>query len=353
MRGQDEQQGWVFSYVSAEERIPKDHSIRAIRTLANEALEALSADFEGMYSSFGRPSIAPEKLLRAMLLQVLYTIRSEWQLMEQMDYNLLYRWFVGLRMDEPVWDASSFSKNRERLVEHAVCAKFFDRVRQLAEAEKLLSEEHFSVDGTLLEAWASRKSFQPRGETPTQGSGRNGKLQKNDTHASTTDPDARLYKKNFTAEPKLCHFGHVVTENRHGLVVATRVTAASPRAERDAVSEMVQQIRRRKRITMGADKAYDDPKFVSQMRVLGVTPHVAQYTGQRSSAIDRRTTRHVGYQKSRERRKRIEQIFGWIKTVGGLRKTRHRGRVLVDSVFTFACAAYNLVRIANLTRQPA
>jgi transposase len=343
----------MFSYVSAEERVPVDHPIRAIRKLANEALEALSGDFERMYSSFGRPSIAPEKLLRAMLLQVLYTIRSERQLMEQMDYNLLYRWFVGLTMDDPVWDASSFSKNRERLLEHAVCAKFFARVRILAERQNLLSAEHFSVDGTLIEAWASRKSFQPRQEPPARGSGRNGTLQKNDTHASTTDPDARLYKKSFAAEPKLCHFGHVLTENRHGLVVAARVTAAHSRAEREAVSEMVQQIRRRKRISLGADKAYDDPTFVSQMRVLGVTPHVAQYTGQRSSAIDRRTTRHAGYQKSRNRRKRIEQIFGWIKTVAGLRKTRHRGRILVNSIFTFACAAYNLLRIANLTRQPA
>jgi len=352
MRGQDGQQGWVFSYVSAEERVPVDHPIRGIRTLANEALEALSADFERMYSRFGRPSIAPEKLLRAMLLQVLYTIRSERQLMEQMDYNLLYRWFVGLTMDDPVWDASSFSKNRERLLEHAVCAKFFARVRTLAERQNLLSAEHFSVDGTLIEAWASRKSFQPRQEPPVRGSGRNGKLQKNDTHASTTDPDARLYKKSFAAEPKLCHFGHVLSENRYGLVVAARVTAANSRAEREAVSKMVQQIRRRKRISLGADKAYDDPNFVNQMRVLGVTPHVAQYTGQRSSAIDRRTTRHAGYEKSRNRRKRIEQIFGWIKTVAGLRKTRHRGRILVNSIFTFACAAYNLLRIANLTRQP-
>jgi transposase len=343
----------MFSYVSAEDRIPADHPIRAIRTLANEALEALSPEFEKMYPDFGRPSIAPEKLLRAMLLQVLYTIRSERQLMEQMDYNLLYRWFVGLSLDEPVWDASSFSKNRERLLEHAVCAKFFDRVRRLAEREKLLSAEHFSVDGTLIEAWAGRKSFQPRPEPPARGSGRNGKLQKNDTHASTTDPDARLYKKSFAAEPKLCHFGHVLTENRHGLVVATRVTAASPRAERDAVTEMLQQIRRRKCITIGADKAYDDPKFVSQIRALGVTPHVAQYTGQRSSAIDGRTTRHAGYEKSRDRRKRIEQIFGWLKTVGGLRQTRHRGRRLVESVFTFACAVYNLLRIANLSMQPA
>jgi transposase len=353
MRGQDEQQGWMYSYVSAEERVPVDHPIRAVRALANEALEGLGGDFARMYSSFGRPSIAPEKLLRAMLLQVLYTIRSERQLMEQMDYNLLYRWFVGLRMDEPVWDASSFSKNRDRLLEHAVCAKFFERVRGMAERQKLLSAEHFSVDGTLIEAWASRKSFQPRPDPPARGSGRDGQLQKNDTHASTTDPDARLYKKSFATEPKLCHFGHVMAENRHGLVVATRITAASPRAERDAVAEMVQQIKRRKRITLGADNAYDEARFVGQMRALGITPHVAQYTGQRSSAIDRRTTRHVGYEKSRDRRKRIEQIFGWIKTVAGLRKTRHRGRALVESVFTFACAAYNLLRIANLSLQRA
>jgi len=350
MRGQDEQQGWMFSYVSAEERIPADHPIRE---LANEALEALTGEFEKMYPDFGRPSIAPEKLLRAMLLQVLYTIRSERQLMEQMDYNILYRWFVGLRIDEPVWDPSSFSKNRERLLEHEVSASFFDRVRHLAERDRLLSAEHFSVDGTLIEAWASRKSFQPRPEPPERGSGRGGKLQKNDTHGSTTDPDARLYKKSFATEPKLCHFGHVLTENRHGLVVATRVSAASPRAEREAVSEMMKQIRRQKRITLGADKAYDDAHFVDQMRTLGVTPHVAQYTGQRSSAIDRRTTRHAGYEKSRTRRKRIEQIFGWLKTVGGLRKTRHRGRLLVESVFTFACAVYNLVRIANLSPKSA
>jgi len=342
----------MFSYVSAEERIPADHPIRGVRRLANEVLEGLAGEFARMYSGIGRPSIAPEKLLRAMLLQCLYTIRSERQLMEQMDYNLLYRWFVGLAMDEPVWDASTFSKNRERLLEHAVCAKFFDRVRGLAEQQKLLSVEHFSVDGTLIEAWASRKSFQPRADPPTRGSGRHGKLQKNDTHASTTDPEARLYKKSFASEPKLCHFGHVMTENRHGLIVATRLTAASPRAEREAVAEMMQQIRRRKRITLGADKAYDDANFVRQMRSLGATAHVAQYTGQRSSAIDGRTTRHTGYHRSRDCRKRIEQIFGWLKTVAGLRKTRHRGRLLVESVFTFACAAYNLLRIANLNRQP-
>jgi IS5 family transposase len=273
--------------------------------------------------------------------------------MEQMDYNLLYRWFVGLRMNEPVWDASSFSKNRDRLLQHEVSVKFFKRVLGLAERENLLSAEHFSVDGTLIEAWASRKSFQPLPEPPEQGSGRRGELQKNDTHASTTDPDARLYKKSFAAEPKLCHFGHGMTENRHGLVVATRVTAAGQRAEREAAAEMLQQIRRRKRITLGADKAYDDRKFIDHLRASDVTPHVAQYTGRRSSAIDRRTTRHAGYEKSRERRKRIEQIFGWLKTVGGLRKTRHRGRALVESVFTFACAVYNLIRIAKLSPQPA
>ena len=343
----------MFSYVSAEERIAADHPIRGIRQLANEVLAGLGSEFSKMYSGIGRPSIAPEKLLRAMLLQCLYTIRSERQLMEQMDYNLLYRWFVGLAMDEPVWDASSFSKNRERLLEHGVCGKFFERVRGLAEQHQLLSAEHFSVDGTLIEAWASRKSFQPRPEPPRRGSGRHGKLQKNDTHASTTDPDARLYKKSFATEPKLCHFGHVLTENRHGLIVASRLTAANPRAEREAVAEMLQHIRRRKRITLGADKAYDDANFVRQMRALGATPHVAQYTGQRSSAIDGRTTRHPGYSQSRDCRKRIEQIFGWIKTVAGLRKTRHRGRVLVESVFTFACAAYNLLRIANLSHPPA
>jgi transposase len=348
MRGPDEQQGWVFSYVSAEERVPADHPIRVIRKLANEILEELSEDFEEMYARVGRPSIAPEWLLRAMLLQALYTIRSERQLVEQLNYNLLFRWFVGLRMDEVVWDASSFSKNRQRLLEHEVSAKFFERVRERADREALLSAEHFSVDGTLIEAWAGRKSFQPRPEPPQKGSGRGGRMQKNDTHASRTDPDARLYKKSFASEPKLCHMGHVMTENRHGLIVAARITAAGARAEREVVAEMIEQIRRRRRITLGADKAYDDPKFVAEMRQRGVTAHVAQYTGQRSSAIDRRTTRHVGYEKSRDRRKRIEQIFGWIKTVGGLRKTRHRGRAMVNSVFTFTCAVYNLVRIAKL-----
>jgi transposase len=321
MRGPDEQQGWVFSYVSAEERVPADHPIRVIRKLANEILAELSEDFEEMYAQVGRPSIAPEWLLRAMLLQALYTIRSERQLVEQLNYNLLFRWFVGLRMDEEVWDASSFSKNRQRLLEHEVSAKFFERVRQRADREALLSAEHFSVDGTLIEAWAGRKSFQPRPEPPQKGSGRGGRMQKNDTHASRTDPDARLYKKSFASEPKLCHMGHVMTENRHGLIVAARITAAGARAEREVVAEMRQR---------------------------GVTAHVAQYTGQRSSAIDRRTTRHVGYEKSRDRRKRIEQIFGWLKTVGGLRKTRHRGRAMVNAVFTFTCAAYNLVRIAKL-----
>jgi transposase len=339
----------MFSYVSAEERVPADHPIRHIRALADEALEQLGGDFAKMYVDFGRPSIAPERLLRAMLLQILFTIRSERQLMEQIDYNLMYRWFVGLAMDEPVWDSSTFSKNRARLLAHAVSAKFFEQVCGLAEREKLLSTEHFSVDGTLIQAWASRKSFQPRPDPPVSGSGRGGKLQKNDTHASTTDPDARLYKKSFAAEPRLSHLGHVVTENRNGLVVAATVTAAGPRAERDAVAGMLHRIRRRQQITVGADKAYDEAKFVKQMRQMQVTPHVAQYGGQRSSAIDGRTTRHSGYDKSRERRKRIEQFFGWVKTVGGLRQTRHRGRALVESIFTFACAAYNLVRIANLT----
>jgi transposase len=351
MRGQDERQGWVFSYVSAEERVPTDHPIRRIRALADEALAQLGADFAKMYTDFGRPSIPPERLLRAMLVQILFTIRSERQLMEQIDYNLMYRWFVGLAIDEPVWDPSTFSKNRARLLEHAASAKFFEQVCGLAERQKLLSTEHFSVDGTLIQAWASRKSFQPHPDPPASGSGRGGKLQKNDTHGSTTDPDARLYKKSFATEPKLCHFGHVVTENRNGLVVAATVTAAGPRAERDAVAGMLQRIRRRRQITVGADKAYDEAKFVSQMRHLHVTPHVAQYGGQRSSAIDGRTTRHSGYDQSRERRKRIEQFFGWMKTVGGLRQTRHRGRALVESIFTFACAAYNLVRIANLALQ--
>src|SRR5947209_7025164 len=360
MRGQDEQQGWMFSYVSAEERVPIDHPIRAIRTLANKALEALSADFERMYSSFGRPSIAPEKLLRALLLQVLYTIRSERQLMEQLDYNLLFRWFVGLEMDDPVWNATVFTKNRERLLGQEMARAFFDRVVAQARERGLLSDEHFTVDGTLVEAWASLKSFKRKDAPPVppEDPGNptvnfHGERRSNTTHGSTTDPDARLARKGKAQEAKLCYTGHVLMENRNGLAVGSCVIPANGHAERAAALELLGALEREGRVTLGADKGYDTRDFVAAARLLGVTPHVAQNTTRRASALDGRTTRHAGYAVSQRRRKRVEEIFGWLKTVGLMRKTRHRGARRVDWMFTLALAAYNLVRLRNLTAQEA
>jgi transposase len=343
----------MFSYVSAEERVPAEHPLRAIRRMTDRALADLSRDFDRLYASTGRPSIAPEKLLRALLLQMLYSVRSERMLMEQLDYNLLFRWFVGLSMDDEVWVATVFSKNRDRLLEGDIASKFFRRVLEQARSRQLLSDEHFSVDGTLIEAWAGEKSFQPKPQPPTQGSGSRGEMLLNDTHESSTDPEARMYRKSRKSAFRLVHQAHALSENRHGLIVATAVTAASSKSEREAAVRMLKQLAPGRGRTVGGDKNFDDAEFVKRARSLGVTPHVAPYDGRRRSAIDGRTTRHDGYRISQRKRKRIEQIFGWIKTVALLAKTRHRGRKLVSWTFGFAAAAYNLVRMRNLELRPS
>jgi len=357
MRGPDSNQQHFFSYVSPDSRVPKDHPLRPIRRMVDKALEDLWRLFSDTYSHTGRPSIAPEQLFRALLLQVLYSIRSERLLMEQLDYNLLFRWFVGLSMDDPVWDHSSFSKNRERLLNTETARLFFQSIRSQAKAAELLSDEHFSVDGTLLEAWASMKSFKPKdGSGPSDvRCGKNpevdfrGDIRKNSTHASVTDPDARLYKKAKGAQAKLAYMGHVLMENRNGLVVDTELTVANGTAEREAAEQMITRIPGNDRITLGADKAYDTQEFVETLRRFNVTPHVTQKS--RGSAIDKRTTRHVGYAISLRARKRIEEVFGWLKTIGTLQKLRHRGKERVDWIFIFATAAYNMVRIRNIELQ--
>ncbi len=354
MRGTDRQQSSMFSYISAEQRVPKEHPLRAIRIMVDAALEALRPQFDEMYAKGGRPSIPPEKLLRALLLQLLYTVRSERQLMEQLDYNLLFRWFVGLSVDDLVWDVSVFTKNRERLLAGDVAKAFFQQVVSQARAQGLISAEHFTVDGTLIEAWAGQKSFQRKQgkRTPPPDDPGNpsvdfrGEQRSNATHQSTTDPQARLYKKAAGQEAKLCYLGHLLMENRNGLVVNTRLTEADGRAERRAALAMVEEILGFKRVTLGADKGYDAKEFVRELRDHRVTPHVAQKP---ASAIDRRTSRHPGYLLSQWRRKRVEEVFGWLKTVAALRKTRHRGRSRMGWIFTLATAAYNLVRIRNLT----
>ena len=353
MRGPDEQTQHMFSYLSPEQRVPADHSLRAVRALTDEALRSMSAQFDRLYSTTGRPSIPPEQLLRALLLQVLYTVRSERLLMEELDYNLLFRWFVGLNMDEAVWHPTTFTKNRDRLLEGEVAAAFFDAVGRQARAAGLLSDEHFTVDRTQLEAWASLKSFRPRTgpeEPPPDGPGNptvdfRGERRRNDTHESTTDPQARLYRKGPGREATLAYLGHVLLDNRHGLVANVCVTAATGTAEREAAAAML-AASAPPGSTVGADKGYDVARFVGDVRALEVTPHIARKAPY--SAIDVRTTCHPGYQVSQRKRKLVEQVFGWMKTVGGLRKLRHRGGALVDWIVTFAAAAYNLVRLRSL-----
>lgn len=357
MRGADERSEGIFSYVRLEQRVPADHPLRAIRDLVDAALKDLSREFGRLYSRDGRPSIPPERLLRALLLQAFYTVRSERQLMEQLDYNLLFRWFVGLSMDDAVWNPTVFCKNRDRLLDGDIAAKFFVAVLNLPQVRGLLSNEHFSVDGTLIEAWASMKSFVPkdRDDPPagTGGSSRNaerdfhGEKRKNATHSSTTDPDARLFRKGAGKEAKLCHMGHLMTENRNGLIVDARLTEANGTAERTTALDMIED-NARPGSTVGGDKNYDTADFVAGCRERGCTPHVSQNDTNRRSAIDARTTRHPGYRISTIKRKLIEEPFGWIKTVGGLRKTRHRGRGLVEWFFVFTAAACNLVRIPKL-----
>ena len=356
MRGPDTQQSSMFSYLSPEERVPAKHPLRPIRLMVDDALQALSPVFSGLYSAYGRPSIPPEKLLRALLLQVLYTVRSERMLMEQLEYNLLFRWFVGLNMDEAVWVPTVFTKNRDRLLEGDVAEKFFQLVLTEARGAGLLSDEHFSVDGTLIEAWASQKSFQRKDQPapPPDDPGNptvdfHGEKRSNDTHESTTDPDARLARKSGGHEAKLAYCGNVMIENRNGLVVDTELLQCNGTVERDAAMLMAERVDGTERITLAADKGYDTKDFVSEMRGMNVTPHVSQNTKRPGgSAIDGRTTRHEGYQVSQRKRKRIEEVFGWTKTVGTLRKTRHRGLETVRWVFTFTAAAYNLVRMRNL-----
>jgi transposase len=363
MRGHDEQQESIYSYVSPEKRIPSDHPLRRLRGMVDAALQQMSPQFAELYSHYGRASIAPEKLLRALLLQVLYSVRSERLLMEQMGYNLLFRWFVGLSMDDAVWDVTVFTKNRERLLEGEIAEVFFEQVLAQARGKELLSDEHFTVDGTLIQAWAGQKSFrakkkEARREVPPEDPGNptvdfHGEKRSNQTHQSTTDGQARLYKKSKGTEAKLSYLGHVLAENRNGLVVQAQVTMATGTAEREAALEMLQARRGRWRVTVGGDKGYDVHEFVADVRDLGVTPHVAQNNRNRRSAIDGRTTRHVGYQISQRKRKRVEEVFGWLKTVGLLRQTRYRGRERVGWMFTFATAVYNLVRIRNLTAEAA
>lgn len=361
MRGEDRNQQELFSYGSLEERIPADHPLRPIRTIVDEVLRKLDTTFDEMYGADGRPSIPPERLLRALLIQLLYTVRSERMLMEQLTYNLLFRWFVGLSMSDQVWHPTVFTKNRDRLLDSDVATQFFQLVLEAARKRRLLSSDHFTVDGTLVEAWAGQKTFQPKNSDdtlnpPPSESGSNPTVnfhkqkRSNDTHQSTTDPTARLYKKTKGSEARLAYLGHVLTENRNGLVVNTRLTLATGTAEREAALEMLKEVPGgTARITVGADRGYDVNGFVTELRELNVTPHVAQSTSNRSSAVDGRTTRHEGYAISQRKRKRVEEVFGWLKTIALMRKTRYRGPSRVGWMFTFAAAAYNLVRIRNLT----
>jgi transposase len=354
MRGTDQKQSTMFSYISPEARIPADHPLRSTRKMTDRALAKLDRRFRKLYSRTGRPSIPPEQLLRALLLQVLYSIRSERMLMEQLEYNLLFRWFVGLEMDDRVWDVTVFTKNRNRLLSGEIAEHFFQAVLEQAREAGLLSDEHFTVDGTLIEAWASHKSFRPKDEDDgsggSVGSERDfhGERRRNDTHASTTDPESQLFRKGRGKEAKLCFMGHVITENRHGLVVATATTRATGTAEREASVEMIKRVKRARRSTLGGDKNYDTGEHVKALRKLEVTPHVAQNNKNRRSAIDARTTSHRGYEVSQRKRKCVEQVFGWGKVVGPIRKAKHRGVERVGWMFTFTQAAYNLVRMRSL-----
>jgi len=350
----------MFSYLSPEQRVRPDHPLRAIRAMADLALWSMSSRFDEMYSQMGRPSIPPEKLLRAQLLQMLYSVRSERLLMEEIDYSVLFRWFVGMNMDEKVWDVTVFTKNRDRLLDGDVAREFLCEVVKQAQEKKLTSDEHFTVDGTLVEAWASLKSFQRKdGKNPPPDDPGNptvdfhGEKRSNQTHESTTDPDALLARKGNGKEAKLSYNGNLLVENRNGLIITTELFQANGTAERDAALVMLEQLPGNERVTVGADKAYDTKDFVAECRNIKVTPHVAQNVKRSGgSAIDERTTRHAGYAISQKKRKRIEESFGWLKTIALMRKVRHRGIHKVGWVFTFAAAAYNLVRMRNLLASP-
>jgi transposase len=360
MRGNDRQQADMYSYLSPEERVRASHPLRAIRAMADEALRNMSKRFDTMYAKTGRPSIPPEKLLRAQLIQMLYSIRSERLLMEEIDYSMLFRWFVGMNLDEPVWDVTVFTKNRNRLLEGDVAREFLCEVIAQAQNKGLTSDEHFTVDGTLLEAWASLKSFQRKDQKsgPPDDPGNptvnfHGEKRGNDTHESTTDADALLARKGYGKEAKLSYNGNLLTENRNGLIMNTEVFQANGTAERDAALILLEQIPGDRRVTVGADKAYDTRDFVKECRNMNVTPHVAQNVKRSGgSAVDGRTTRHGGYEVSQRKRKRIEECFGWLKTIALMRKVRHRGIEKVGWIFTFAAAAYNLVRMRNLLARP-
>jgi transposase len=363
MRGSDASSGSLFSYVDLEDRVPAKHPLRLIKGIVDDVLVSLDVEFERLYEGTGRQSIAPERLLRASLLQAFYSVRSERQLMEQIDYNLLFRWFVGLGIDDRVWDHSTFSKNRDRLLDADVAAKFLEAVLRHPKVKRFLSDDHFSVDGTLVEAWASLKSFRAKdgGDEPPSA-GRNGERdfhgekRANDTHESTTDPDAKLFRKGNGQPAKLCYMGHALMENRSGLVVQAHLGQASGTAEREAAIHMVhhQSPGSSRRITLGADKGYDAASFVGELRQMAVTPHIARNDTmtkngkRRRSSVDGRTTRHAGYAASQRVRKRIEEAFGWAKTVGGLAKTKLRGTKRVAFKFTFTMAAYNLIRLPRL-----
>jgi transposase len=360
MRGQDHQQSDMFSYLSPEARVRADHPLRSIRAMADQALKEMSERFDEMYARTGRPSIPPEKLLRAQLIQMLYSVRSERLLMEEIDYSVLFRWFVGMNLDEAVWDVTVFTKNRDRLLDGDVAREFLCKVVSQAQRKGLTSDEHFTVDGTLIEAWASVKSFQRRDQkhTPPDDPGNptvnfHGESRSNDTHESKTDPDAMLARKGAGREAKLSYNGNLLVENRNGLIVTTELFQAKGTAERDAALVMLEEITGQHRVTVGADKGYDTADFVAECRHLNVTPHVAQNDKRRGgSAVDARTTRHAGYAISQRKRKRIEESFGWLKTIALMRKVRHRGIHKVGWVFTFAAAAYNLVRMRNLLANP-
>jgi transposase len=357
MRGIDHQQANMFSYLSPEQRVRKDHPLRAVRVMTDEILELMSPLFDAMYADGGRPSIPPEKLLRAQLLQMLYSVRSERLLMEELDYSILFRWFVGLNLDEKVWDATSFTKNRDRLLEAAVAKEFLAQVVERARIAGLVSDEHFTVDGTLLEAWASLKSFQAKDGkqgTPPDDPGNptvdfHGQKRSNETHKSKTDPDSKLARKGAGKEARLSYSGNLLVENRSGLIVDAELLEANGRAERDAALLMLEQIPGDGRITVGGDKGFDTREFAAECRHMNVTPHVARNMARTGgSAIDGRTTRHAGYAVSQKKRKRIEECFGWMKDIALLRKLKYRGLFKVGWIFSFAAAAYNLVRMRNL-----
>jgi transposase len=349
MRGDDKQQAAMFSYVTMEQRIAPDHPMRRIRTLTDRALSRMDAEFDGLYSEMGRPSIAPERLLRAQLLMVLYSIRSESQLMEQLNYNLLYRWFVGLEMDDPVWDQTVFSKNRERLIAGDASQKLLLAVVEEAHGEQLLSEEHFTVDGTLIQAWASRRSFKEKAEPPDRGTGARGRKLLRDTHESTTDPEARLYRKSSSGAVVPSYLGHVITENRNGLVVAAMATPSGNAAEREAAMKMLKRIKRGKRMTLGADKSYQEETFVRSLRTQQVAPHVAEYAPNPKwgNWLSEEERSDPGLSVSQKKRKLVEKVFGWMKQ-DRLRQIKQRGLRRVDWLFQLAAAAHNLLRMSKL-----